>query len=430
MQMSFCDPVTNVHIPFLFHSSFFFFPLCFFYLCSMHRLISALRKEFLILIRDLPGLAILFIMPVLLIMIVTLAQENALKSSKEAKTDLIFVDHSHSDFSKLLRMNLDSSGLYRLVSSQDGVLIDDKTALLKISLGECPVGILLPEKDTAIRLLIDPGLQSSYRNVITASLTYIIKGTQSRVAIEGLLKTLAPAMAPAIDGMIVTSIKNMPAVTEVYASKENAQIKPSIVQNNVPGFILFAMFFIVIPLAGSMVTEKNEGSFGRLQTLPVNVAVLLTSKVILFLGVCLLQFFLMLLVGTWILPVFFGMPALQLGTHYFVILTATLCAALAAIGFGLVVGTFATSQGQAALFGSVMVVILGVISGTFLPVYLMPEAIKSISLISPIRWGIDNYLDIFIREGTVVTIFPNIIKLLLFFVFAMIVSIAIFAKRK
>jgi ABC-2 type transport system permease protein len=190
------------------------------------------------------------------------------------------------------------------------------------------------------------------------------------------------------------------------------------------------MFFIVIPLAGSMVTEKNEGSFGRLRTLPVRVTVLLTSKVLLFLGVCLIQFFLMLLVGTWILPVFFGMPALQLGSHYGVILIATACAALAAIGFGLVVGAFATSQGQAALFGSVMVVILGVMSGTFLPVYLMPKMIQDISIISPIRWGIDNYLDIFIREGTLGTIFPNILRLLAFFIFAMIISIVIFARRK
>jgi len=33
-----------------------------------------------------------------------------------------------------------------------------------------------------------------------------------------------------------------------------------------------------------------------------------------------------------------------------------------------------------------MVVLLGVISGTFLPVYVMPQIIQSISLVSPMRW--------------------------------------------
>ncbi len=396
----------------------------------MHRFFSSFTKEFLILIRDIPGLAILFIMPVLLIMIVTLAQKNALKSSKESKTDVLFIDHSHSVFSRLLQQNLDSSGLYRLVYNHAGVLMDDKLARQKIADGDYPVGIVVAPKDTSILLLVDPTLQSSYKNTITGSLTYFIKGTQSRIAIENLVKALAPGMTSGIDGLILTNMKNMPPVTEIYATKEHASIKPSIIQNNVPGFILFAMFFIVIPLSGSMVTEKMEGSFGRLRTLPVKVSVLLTSKVLLFLGVCVIQFFLMLMVGTWILPVFFGMPALQLGSHYGIILLATVCAALAATGFGLLVGSFATSQGQAALFGSVMVVILGVLSGTFLPVYLMPKAIQVISLFSPIRWGIDNYLDIFIREGTFGSIFPNILRLLAFFVFAMIVSIVIFARRK
>lgn len=396
----------------------------------MNRLVSAFRKEFLILVRDIPGLAILFIMPVLLIMIVTLAQQNALKSSKESKTDILFMDHSHSGFSAILRQSLDSSGLYHLVTRISGVPVTDELARRKIAEGDYPLGIVITERDSAIHLLVDPTLQDSYRNSLTGALTYFVKGAQSRVAIGNLLKAMAPGMQGGIDGMVRKGMQNMAPVTEIYATKEHATIKPSIIQNNVPGFILFAMFFIVIPLSGSMVTEKNEGSFGRLRTLPVNISILLGSKVILFLSVCIVQFFLMLMVGTWILPVFFGMPALQLGTHYGIILIATVSAALAATGFGLMVGSFATSQGQAALFGSVMVVILGVISGTFLPVYLMPKPIQDLSLISPIRWGIDNYLEIFIREGTLRSILPNILLLLLFFILAMIISIITFVRRK
>jgi ABC-2 type transport system permease protein len=396
----------------------------------MHRLLSAIRKEFLILIRDIPGLAILFIMPVLLIFIVTLAQQNALKSSKEVKTEVIFIDHAHSEFSKLLQQNLDSSGLYMLVSNKGKVSLNEETAGKMIADGDYPVGIVITKDDKPIQLLVDPSLQSSFKNSLTGSLTYFIKGAQSQAGVKNLLKSISPVMAYEMEGLIKSAMQKMPPVNEIYATKEHASIKPSIIQNNIPGFILFAMFFIVIPLAGSMVTEKIEGAFGRLRTLPVRVTILLSSKVILFLGVCLIQFFLMLVVGLWIMPLFYGMPALQLGSHYGIILFSTICSALAATGFGLLVGTLATSQGQAALFGSVMVVILGVISGTFLPVYLMPRSIQNISLISPIRWGIDNYLEIFIREGTLSTILPNIYRLLAFFVFAMIFSIVIFARRK
>jgi ABC-2 type transport system permease protein len=94
------------------------------------------------------------------------------------------------------------------------------------------------------------------------------------------------------------------------------------------------------------------------------------------------------------------------------------------------VGASATTHNQAALFGSVMVVLLGLISGTFLPIHLMPQSIQYISYLSPIRWGIDSYLNLFVRGGNITSILPNTILLFLFFGFAMIISITIFAKRK
>ncbi len=395
----------------------------------MRKLLSVLHKEFLILVRDLPGLAILFFMPVLLIIIVTLAQQNALKSSKETKTELLFLDQSNSLFSHALQKNLDSSGLFTTIKELRKIPFDRKIVNELISKGDYPVCIVISKKDSAIHLLIDPGLQFSFKQSLVTSLTYLIKGTQSRIAIENLLITMAPGMDSVISSMVAASINGMTPITEVYAANGKSSIQPSIIQNNVPGFILFAMFFIVITLSGSLITDKNEGSFLRLKTLPVGFFTILSAKVLLYLFVCLLQFLFMLLTGSWILPVFFGIPYLQLGNQYDAIVLATIAAALAAVGFGLLVGSVARTHGQAALFGSVTVVIMGVISGTFLPVNLMPKFLQYLSWFSPIRWGIDNYLDIFIRQGSILTILPGVIMLLLFFVLALMFSIAIFAKR-
>jgi ABC-2 type transport system permease protein len=393
------------------------------------KLLASLRKEFLVLVRDLPGLALLFLMPILLIVVVTLAQQNALRTSRENKTDILFLDLSNSDFTKSLQENLDSSGLFSPVRSYKSIQLDSGSFNELVSEGDYPAGILISAHDTAITLLLDPGLQSSYRQSLVASLTYLIKGTQSRIAIEQMLKAMAPGMDSAISSMITTTIRGMTPVKESYASQDEIKVQPSIIQNNVPGFILFAMFFIVITLSGSMVTDKNEGSFLRLRTLPVSVLTILSGKVLIYLGVCLLQFILMLAAGCWFLPVVFGLPYLETGHHYVAIAVATVAAALAATGFGLAVGAASKTHGQAALFGSVTVVILGVISGTFLPVNLMPKFLQYVSLGSPIRWGIDNYLDIFIRQGTILTILPGILVLLLFFILSLIFSIAIFAKR-
>jgi ABC-2 type transport system permease protein len=138
----------------------------------------------------------------------------------------------------------------------------------------------------------------------------------------------------------------------------------------------------------------------------------------------------MMLVGLWVFPHFFGLPQLQIGNNIAAILFATLASSLAAIGFGILVGSALGTIAQASLFGSVMVVLLGVISGTFLPVYVMPKSIQSLSLISPMRWGIDNYIDVFVRGGGILSILPRSLLLFVFFIFTMISSVYIFTMRK
>jgi ABC-2 type transport system permease protein len=396
----------------------------------MYKLLSALRKETLLLIHDFPGLVILFIMPVLLILVVIVAQENAVKSSRESKTEILFVDNSHSKSAEKIKQSIENSGLFVLIKQHRKILVDGNRAMELISESIYPVGIILSGKDSVIQLLIDPTLQESYKNSLAGSLTYIIKGAQSRIAIENSFSILVPGTEELMNGLIQSSLDKMANIQELYPSKHNAVLKPTLSQNSIPGFILFAMFFIVIPLSGSMINEKNEGSFYRLRTLPVSISILLSSKVLLYMVVCLIQFLLMIMVGLWLLPGFFGYPAFHFGDQYFAIIFTTIATSLAAIGFGLLVGAFSTTHGQAALFGSVMVVILGIISGTFLPIHLFPKVIQAISLVSPIRWGIENYLDLFIRGGSLTGILPNILFLLLFFICTLIVSIFIFARQK
>jgi len=130
-----------------------------------------------------------------------------------------------------------------------------------------------------------------------------------------------------------------------------------------------------------------------------------------------------------VLHLMFGFPKLEMGASFPALAIATITAALGAIGFGLLVGSGSRTHSQAALFGSVMVVILGIISGTFLPIHVMPKAIRIISSFSPVRWGIDNYLELFIRDGNVLDILPRALWLLMFFIFASLISMLIIAKR-
>lgn len=387
----------------------------------MRKILAALKKEWLILIRDIPGLGILFLMPVLLILVVTLAQENALKSQVEKSTILIY-SPSGSILGKQITIDIESSGMFRIAADPKG---RDKL-YEAVQTGQVPLGILIAPGDTAITLIIDPTLHEAYKTSLVTAVTFILKGAGGKVMMQQLLSASKPSAAVLSMEAILA---NLPQISLHQAVKERSSITPTPVQNNIPGFILFAMFFIVIPLSGSVISEKNEGASFRLRTLPVPLWTMLGAKVLLYLLVCIVQFLLMLLIGYYMLHLLFGFPKLEMGSSFLALTIATLTAALGAVGFGLLVGSGSRTHSQAALFGSVMVVILGIISGTFLPIHVMPKAIRVISNFSPIRWGIDNYLELFIRDGTVMDILPRALWLFLFFIFAMLMSMLIFKKR-
>lgn len=395
----------------------------------MKKLFFSANKEILLIVRDVPGLLILFLMPVLLMTVVILAQEYTLRNQVE-KTVLLFIDESHSGFSNSLSGNLISSGFFEVDTLSSGSAITKKKAVELINSGKFHLGLYIGPDDSAIEIISDPAISGTYRANLVTPLKYLIKGTQTRNIIERMLAVSAGDMKPLIDRAIEESASRLPAAKESFAGSEKLEIRPTAIQNIVPGFILFAMFFIVIPLATSIISEKNEGAFQRLRTLPVGLGVILGSKVLVYLMVCLVQFLLMMLVGLWVFPNFFGLPQLEVGNNIAAMLFATVASSLAAIGFGILVGAASGTIAQASLFGSVMVVLLGVISGTFLPVHVMPKVMQSISLISPMRWGIDNYLDVFIRNRGIINILPRSLLLFTFFILAMTGSLYIFAFRK
>ena len=64
-------------------------------------------------------------------------------------------------------------------------------------------------------------------------------------------------------------------VDEAYARSEHGRIIPNATQHNVPAWSMFAVFFIVVSLAGNMIRERETGCLNRLMTMPCSYAVYL-----------------------------------------------------------------------------------------------------------------------------------------------------------
>ena len=422
----------------------------------MIKLLATVKKEILLLLRDKVGLSVLFLMPVALILVMTLVQDSAFKTINEKGIPIVFVNDDNDSLGILIKQGLLNNELCFLSDSIDGKPASSELARKAVSEGKFLIGIIIPKGATAairknvsalvsetlngedslptlqdsveITILIDPIAKKSFLNAVTSNLREFISEVKTRIMFQTFSEQIAE---------VIPDKKNAPKKSyeksqiirykEVYASTASEQIVPNAVQHNVPAWTIFAMFFIAIPLSGSILKEKTEGSVFRLHTMPTPFLLLVNGKIIVYVLVCLIQFLLMLAVGQYLLPTM-GLPALVLGNSMLGIFILTLATSFAATGFGVMVGTLATTEHQAAIMGSLSILLLSALGGIWVPSYVMPEVMRNISAFSPLNWSLEGFYKLFLRGGGVADILIDAVKLMTFFFATM--AISYLANRK
>lgn len=428
----------------------------------LHKLLATVKKEVLLLLRDKVGLSILFIMPMVLIFVMTLVQDSAFKTMNEKGIPVVFIDNDKDSLGIQIERGLRENDLCYLSDSIDGKPANVETAQKAVQEGKFLVGIVIPKgateairknvtelvnqtlngEDSAkhksagktdsveITILIDPVAKKSFLISMTSNLREFISEVKTKIMFQTFSEQVAEII-PDKQNAPTNSYQKSQIIKykELYASKSEDKIVPNAVQHNVPAWTIFAMFFIAIPLSSSILKEKNEGSVFRLHTMPTPYLLLVNGKIIVYVIVCLIQFVLMLSVGQLFLPML-GLPALVLGNSIAGIMLLTGATAFAATGYGVMVGTLASTEHQAAIMGSLSILLLSALGGIWVPSYVMPEVMRNISAWSPLNWSLEGFYKLFLRGGHVSDVLGETLKLLLFFLATMTVtSIANRKKR-
>ena len=81
------------------------------------------------------------------------------------------------------------------------------------------------------------------------------------------------------------------------------------------------------------------------------------------------------------------------------------------------------------MFGPISVVIAAAIGGIMVPVYAMPKMMQQFSVLSPLGWGLDAFLELFVRGGNLKSVIPEVIALIGFFLGTLLVSWIAFFRR-
>ncbi|MEW6671742.1 MAG: ABC transporter permease [Thermodesulfobacteriota bacterium] len=440
----------------------------------MYKTAATVSKELLLLSRDRAGLLVLFAMPALLVIVMTLVQENVLQTMGESSTRILFVDRDRQEVGRSVKEKLMESGAMEIITAIEGKDVDETTALERVRRGDFQLGVIIPAGTTAavktrarevvrgslamdqtpaagggrqcdITVYFDPTVFGGFRSAVLGSLELVILG----IEMKEKMNVLSDLLPEHIAGNLRKAMGSLPPesftgdipgirldfsrdrllrVAERPASQSYLEKKPTSVQQNVPAWALFGIFFIALPMAGALIKERHDETLARLLTLPVSFLSVMVGKIIAYVLVCLAQFGLILFIGKYILPLL-GTPMLEMGSDPAAVMIITISAILAATGLGILLGTTARTYEQASMVGPISIVIAAALGGIMVPVYAMPKVMRNISVYSPLEWGHDAFLDVFVRGGDIRTVSGNVSALLSFFLVSVLISWICFFLR-
>ena len=414
----------------------------------MKNFINLLYKDFLLLVRDFWGVVLLFLMPWALVLMMTYLQDSTFRSINENRISLYLLNNDSDSLGDMVSRQILESNIFEVSTEVDGYTLSEKEVEEAVSHGDFLIAVIIPENATArlrenvqrgvehafnggdeieivasqsleIKLLIDPAAKQSFRTSLIGAMRENALAVQNKLLLSEITRQVNRIVPMPINLNIDT--EGLITISESYAQSDKARIIPNSTQHNVPAWSMFAIFFIVISLAGNMIREREIGCFNRLMTMPCSFHSYILSKVGVYMCVCLLQLALMILTGMFLIPLL-GLPALKLGHSIVALFAMAISSSLAAIGYGLAIGSVARTNQQASIFGAVSVVILAAIGGVWIPTFIMPRFMQIISCISPLNWGLNGFNDIFVRDAGFFDVLPYVSASVIFFVFTLIIS--------
>ncbi len=206
--------------------------------------------------------------------------------------------------------------------------------------------------------------------------------------------------------------------TPMFAKSEN---NLGLIQA-VAGTAIMMLLFSVTGMGSGLLTEKEEGTLKKLLYSPINPSTILFGKMTSTIIVSIIQLTVMFLFA-WIafgLNIFIDIPSLMI----MILSTAFACAS-----FGIFIASIAKTRKQVESFSTLVILIMSAIGGSMVPIFIMPEIMQKIAVVSVNYWGIQGFYDIFWRHLPINDVLIRVAVLLGIGLFMMIISVRNFNKN-
>jgi ABC-2 type transport system permease protein len=381
-------------------------------------LLALMKKELLALSRDIHGMGALFIMPMVFIIVMSMALKDVYTPSTKSVAYAVVNQDQGKTAGELIARWAEEAGVAQPLPAQwqDEVRSGRLKYVLLVDAGFSKVmDDLSSTGDAKVRLITEPGLDNSMFATNSMHLLAIV----AQLRVEGLLTKLPPKLnASALTGDVPVSAERM-AVGPL----------PTAVQQNVPAWLVFGMFFVVASIAGLFVEERACGALSRLRSLGARPWQLIVSKIMPYLAVNGVQAALMLAVGVWLMPQIGGEGLSLQGIDWSALLLMLLAISLAAVSLALAVACLVSTHAQAATFGPILNVLMAALGGVMVPLFVMPPVMQKIATYSPMNWGLEGLINVLLRNGDVASVLPQVGRLAGFTTLMLVIAFLLFRRR-
>ena len=359
---------------------------------SLTRLLAIARKEFIQLYRDPNSLAIIFVMPLLLLLLFGYAVTLDIKEVRVA-----VYDRDRSEKSRDFIHRFAQSSYFRMAADAQ----DYKALTRLINLREAQVGLVIPNdfsrsldsgRSTAVQVLLD-GSDANTANIILGYTRAVVQGYSQSVLFDYL------GHQGITDRRLPVELRPRVWFNEELESKNYI----------VPGLIALIMAVIGALLTSlTIAREWERGTMEQLVATPVHKLELIIGKLIPYYLLAILDVAVAMGVGVLVfqvpfrgsLPVFFLLSSLFL----FVVL-----------GQGFLISVIAKNQmlaNQMALISTFLPAFL--LSGFMFSIANMPVVLRGITMLVPARHFVTILHGLFLKGIGLGVLWPEMAALLLF----------------
>ncbi len=390
-------------------------------------MIKLLKKDLILFFNDRRSYTLTFLIPIILITLFAFAYGGIEKyTGDEEAYELLVSDMDMSTLSISFIAAVDSvKGLEIISTSSDHAskLITEGKYAGALIISKGFMDSLLSDKSMPLELLYDKE-QNFEAGMLQSIIINTLYSYTRSVGAKNIINSTEPTMDKGTGPDIVQSAivyGDEPALKMTSIVGDKNDLNLGLIQA-VAGTAILMLLFSVAGIGTSILEEKENGTINRLLFSPLSLRTILFSKMLFALFISILQLTVMFLFS-WIfldLDITINPEALVL---------MILSTSFAVSSLGILLAAIAKSRQQAQSLSTLIILVMSAIGGSMIPLFIMPDIMSRLAVVSVNYWSIQGFYDIFWRSLPLSEIMPRILILTGAAIIFTIISIRLFSKN-